>query len=189
MTEPVLAALADAAADVTAAAAGWVLAVDNERLVVRAVAGDAPDSLVGTSVAPGDGAAGYVVAAGQPLALASRSDDPRAAEGLADALGRVPGSVLCVPCESGGGVVGAMELIDKAGGGSFSFDDVELATLLAGIAGVALAYDEDAGGTKRPPPPSPSELAEGLARLAADAPARYASVAEAVAVLVDLDGT
>lgn len=184
MTGPVLAAIVIAAADVTGASAGWVVGVDGDELRVRAVAGDAPRSLVGTALAPGAGAAGYVVASGQPLALASRAADPRAAEGLAAALGRPPGSVLCVPCETEDGVVGALELVDKEGGIGFSFDDVELATLLAGIAGAALA-----GGTPvAPTPPSPSELTAGLARLAADAPARYAAVAHAVAALVDGGG-
>lgn len=186
MTEPVLAAIAKAAADVTCAAAGWVVGVDGDRLVVRAVAGDAPGSLVGTEVPAGSGAAGYVVASGQPLALASRAGDPRAAEGLAAALGRPPGSVLCVPCETEEGVVGALELVDRAGGGSFSFDDVELATLLAGIAGVAMVSDGDSHD--HPVAPSPSELADGLARLAADDPARYPAVAGVVASLVGGDG-
>lgn len=181
MTEPVLAAIAKAAADVTGAAAGWLVAVEADRLVVRAVAGEAPDSLVGTEVTAGEGAAAYVVASGQPLALTARAGDPRAAEGLAAVLGRPAGSVLCVPCEVLDGVTGALELLDKAGGGSFSFDDVELATLLAGIAGVALAAAVPSGV---PAPPSPSALAAGLARLAADAPDRYPAVAQVVATLV-----
>lgn len=186
MTEPVLAAIVKAAADVTGATAGWVVGVDGDRLAVRALAGDAPESLVGTHVAAGAGAAGYVVASGQPLALASRAGDPRAAEGLAAALGRLPGSVLCVPCETEEAVVGALELIDKVGGGSFSFDDVELATLLAGIAGAALAAPV-AGAAGVPAPPSPAELAAGLARLASEAPARYAAVAEVVVALAGGD--
>ncbi len=188
-SEPVLDAIAKAATTVTSAAAGWVVAVDGDRLVVRAVAGDAPASLVGRSVTPGDGPTGYVVAAAQPLALASRADDPRAADGLMAALGHPPGSVLCVPCEIDDRVVGAMELVDKADDGRFSYDDVELASVLAGIAAVALVAgsegEGDSPGLRPPPPPSPSELAAGLARLAAEAPARYPAIAEVVATLVD----
>lgn len=187
MTDPVLAAIVKAAADVTRAVAGWVVGIDGEGLVVRAVAGKAPESLVGTPVAASGGAVGYVVSSGQPLALAARAGDARAAEGLAAVLGRAPGSVLCVPCEADDAVVGALELVDKAGGGSFSFDDVELVTLLAGIAGVALVARVAGDAVRSPPTPSPSELADGLARLAADAPARYLAVAAAVASLVGED--
>jgi sigma-B regulation protein RsbU (phosphoserine phosphatase) len=186
MNDPVLAAIGKAALDVTGAAAGWLVAVDGERLVVRAVAGAAPESLLGTSVAPSGGAVGYVVSSGQPLALATRAGDARAAEGLAAVLGQSPGSVLCVPCEADDAVVGALEVVDKAGGGSFSFDDVELVTVLAGIAGVALV-SQQVGAPASAPTPSPSDLADGLARLAADAPARYAAVAAAVTSLVGAD--
>ncbi len=186
MTEPILAAIARAATDVTGATAGWVVAVVADDLRVRAVAGDAPESLVGSVVsAAAGGAAAYVVESGQPLALAARSGDDRAAASLAAALDRAAGSVLCVPCEADDAVVGALELVDKAGGGSFSFDDVELVTLLAGIAGVALA--SGAGGEVGPDAPSPSDLAAGLARLATEAPARYRAVAEVVATLVTAD--
>lgn len=188
MTDSVLAAIGKAALDVTGAAAGWVVGVDGEHLVVRAVTGAAPESLVGTLVAASGGAVGYVVSSGQPLALATRASDALAAEGLAGVLGRAPGSVLCVPCEADDVVVGALELVDKAGGGSFSFDDVELVTLLAGIAGVAIVSGRGAA-EGRQPGPSPADLAEGLARLATDAPARYAAVAEVVATLVRGDGS
>ncbi|MFN2504416.1 MAG: GAF domain-containing protein [Acidimicrobiales bacterium] len=188
MTDPVLQAIAKAAADFTGAAAGWVVGTAGDRLVVRAVAGDAPPSLVGAQAPDGAGPAEYVVTSGQPLALASRVGDPRAAEGLAAVLGRPPGSVLCVPCEVDDAVVGALELVDKAGGGSFSFDDVELATLLAGIAGVALVSGHEGRAGTAAAPPSPSDLADGLARLAATAPTRYPAVAEVVATLVSGDG-
>ncbi|MDQ6726119.1 MAG: GAF domain-containing protein, partial [Actinomycetota bacterium] len=154
----------------------------------RGVAGEAPESLVGEPLPAGAGPADYVVASGQPLALASRAGDPRAAEGLAAALGRPPGSVLCVPCEVDDAVVGALELVDKAAGASFSFDDVDLATLLAGIAAVAIV---SAGGDRAPggpASPSPSDVADALARMAATAPARYAAVAEVVLALVPGDG-
>jgi GAF domain-containing protein len=86
--------------------------------------------------------------------------------------------VLCVPCGDDE-IVGALELVDKAGGAAFSFDDVELATLLAGIAGVAIEARADG-----PAAPSARELASGLERLAATDAARYDTVARAVAALV-----
>ena len=74
---------------------------------------------------------------------------------------------------------GVLEVIDKQDGGRFSIDDVEIVTLLGGIAGAALA---DAGDAV--PVVSPDELASGLRQLAVADPARYASVAEAVRALL-----
>ena len=87
----------------------------------------------------GAGTVGYVVSSGQPMAIAPRGADPRLSEGLGARLGRMPASLLCVPCHHEDAIVGALELVDKAGGAPFSIDDVELVTLLGGIAGAALS--------------------------------------------------
>jgi hypothetical protein len=105
--------------------------------------------------------------------MSPRRDDPRGSEGVAALAGVQPWSVLAVPCTTDDAVLGVMELVDKHGGGPFSFDDVELATLLAGVAGAALAADD---GLDRAVP-SPRELSGGLERLASNDPARYATLA------------
>jgi hypothetical protein len=78
---------------------------------------------------------------------------------------------VCVPCERDGEVVGALQLVDKAAG-SFTFDDVEIVTLLGTIAGAALT--EAVPGL---PPPAPAALGRDLERLAATDPSRYGTVA------------
>jgi len=181
--DPVLHAIVKAAVDVTAASGGWILARDSGRLTVRAAAGVDIDTapLAGVSIDEGSGTSGFVIASGQPLALSARADDPRLSEGIAAHLGRRPSTVLCVACESGDNVVGALELIDKSGGATFSFDDVELATLLASIGAVALASGEQAQTAVV----SPASLGNDLVRLADADPARYAVVASAVGALLD----
>ena len=182
--DPVLHAVLRAAADVTAAGAGWLLAHDRagDALEVAAVHSSATDAaaVLGATVPATAGTAGYVVASGQPLALSGAADDPRLAEGVPALLGRRPTTVLSVACEVGDDVVGVLELVDKAGGGSFSFDDVELATLLAGIGGVALT----ARGTAPAPVASPAELAADLQRLADADPTGYAAVASTLSALL-----
>ncbi len=181
---PVLAALTEAAVAATGASQGWLLGVDGELLRVEAVAGQGEvTGIAGATVPAGSGSAGYVAASGQPMAMVVRNDDPRFGEGVAALVGRRPTSVLSVPATTAGGVVGVLELVDKVGGGNFTFDDVELASMLADIAGVALAHAEDA--TSSVPPPS--ELGGALERLAASDPVRYASVGAAVAALLTRD--
>ena len=177
----VLQAIVDAATEATAASEGWILAPRDDRLHVLAAAGDRPGQLMGATVPVGEGTAGYVVASGQPLALSPRADDARATSGVAGLLGLHPASVLCVPCQGDDSVAGALEVVDKAGGGRFSLDDVELATLLGGIAGAALLEITGSAGAV----PSPAELAGGLERLAGAEPARYTALAAAVSALLD----
>ena len=149
---PVLQAITSVALDATGARSSWVLALEGRRLRAVGAAGERAGELLGTELLAGAGAAGYVVSSGQPIAIAPRGADPRLTEGLSAQLGTVPTSVLCVPCLHDDTVLGALELVDKAGGGPFSFDDLELVTLLGGIAGAALS----AAGTEAVPRPRPS---------------------------------
>lgn len=175
-----LAVVVRSALEATGASAGWLLAVEGSVLrVVASAAVDGPGPPLSATVPAGSGSSGFVAASGQPLAVSPRGDD-RFGDGMATLLGRRPTSILAVPCMSDDAVVGVLELVDKLGSASFSFDDVELATLLAGIAGAGIRFT----GERRPAVPGPSELGGDLARLAAADPARYAGVAAAVAALL-----
>src|SRR5512147_3205495 len=84
--EPALRAIADAAAaalHVTAASIALHDPIAN-RLVFRAAAGPQGEGVVGLSVAPNEGIAGYAFATGQPLAIADVSTDPRFERGTAE---------------------------------------------------------------------------------------------------------
>jgi len=176
----VLQTILQAAVDATAASKGWVLAVHGDELEVVAASGPEAGTLIGASSPVGSGTAGYVVASGQPMAMATRQDDPRSAEGILGLLDHRPSSVLCVPCGTEDEVVGALELVDKVGGGTFSFDDVELATLLAGIAGSAL----ESSGEAVPAVRSPAEFAAELQRVASADPSGYGRVASVLEALL-----
>lgn len=172
MADAVLAAVLTAALDATGAAHGWIVAVRDGATVVVAAAGtpDA-DAKVGAVLAAGSPAA-LAIATGQPAARRLRPDD-RSAIGAAGADG-VPSSLLTVPC----GASGALELAGKHDD-AFGIDDIEIASMLADVAGVALAERGDATAV-----PSPEELASELRRVRAVDPARYAFVARAVAALL-----
>jgi GAF domain-containing protein len=188
--DPVLHAIVRAAVDATGAARGWLVAADPTGTTIVAAVGDEASNLIGATIEPGTGTAGFVIASGQPIALVPRDNDPRFDQGVTALLGPGPGrhrpsSVLSVPCASEDDVVGALELIDRTDGGvggnsGFTFDDVELATLLAGIAGVALTQDR--GGSAAVP--EPQQLSSELSRLADEDPTRYAAVAAAVSALL-----
>jgi GAF domain-containing protein len=178
--ERVLQSLVEAAVVGTGGTDGWLLTRHGDALEVVGASGPHAADVVGAMVAADEGTAGFVLESGQPMAISPRADDPRAATGVVAIIGQRPTSVLCIPCESEDGVAGVLEIIDKAGGSMFSFDDVELATLLAGVAGVAL----ETRATSQLAVVAPEELAGELRRLAGTDPSRYAIVASLVAALI-----
>jgi GAF domain-containing protein len=172
----VLQAIVDAAVASTPAAEGWILRRRRARLRVVAAAGDSPGALLDAEIPYDEGVAGYVLASGQPVALSSGSDDARIMAGIPTLLTLEPTAILTVPCAADDGVIGVLELVSVSS--AFHFDDVEIATLLASIAAVAL---DDVSSQ---PPPSPAELGRLLSDLARLDPGRYAPLAGAVRALL-----
>lgn len=165
-------AVVDAACAATDADQGWLLAATDAGLVVLAAfGGPMPASLVGTLVAVA-GARGYAVSSGQPSALRPEPTDYSNA-GAAGAPG-VPGSVLAIPCGDDD-VVGVIELMRRSTGG-FSFDDVEMVSLFAEIAGAAIADEQEDLVSVTPP----EQLSAELTSLAATNGRRYAQLAQMV---------
>jgi GAF domain-containing protein len=180
VSRSVLDAIAQAAVEVSGAARGWVLRLDGAELQVVAAAGERPGDAIGLRVPADAGTAGFAIASGQPLAAAPRPGDDQFTVTVAVSLGIRAASVLCVPCGTDDGVLGALEVIDKQDEGRFTIDDVELVTLLGGIAGAALA-DADASAVTVS---APEELAAELRQLASADPTRYESVASVVSALL-----
>jgi GAF domain-containing protein len=108
-----------------------------DRLVFIAAAGPAAGDIVGMSIEPATGIAGYVFTTGQPLAVADVAADPRFERSVAEASGYVPSSLLAVPVADETGTIGVLEALDRRGG-TFSLHDLDLATSIAGLAAVAV---------------------------------------------------
>lgn len=176
--DPVLASLCAAACTATSATSSWIVAIDGDRLRVVAARGPVGGRVRGL-VVDVDGSAGFVAASGQPMALSPRPGDQNVVGGVLGALGIVPASLLSLPCVDGEDVVGVLELVDRTDGGRFGFEDVELATLLASVAGPAL---RDLRHT--PSTATPDALHRALLALADDDPARYEQVAWVVTRLL-----
>ncbi|MCW2719813.1 GAF domain-containing protein [Pseudonocardia sp.] len=171
-----LTAVVRAALRATGASAGWIVDTSEPGAVVVAAAGAcSPGSLLGRRVGLGQSAAAYAMASGEPLAITPTSSDHMLAEGVAATFGRSPRSLLAVPCQADDGVVAVLELIDHPQS-VFTVDDIEVVSLLAGIAAVSLGD----GRSGRPAPAHPAVLASGLEQLAAQNPQRYAAVAAAI---------
>lgn len=177
--DPVLLSVLEAACDATGATKALLLRSGEDDLTVVAAFGPNTADAYGVTVPLGQGVAGFVAASGQPVALAPHSTDTRIGEDVTSSLGWEPRAILTVPCMGNNVIAGVLELIDPLGNANFSFDDVESATLLAGIAGVALENSQQRGDT-----PSPDTLAHDIVNLSRVDPGRYAQVASMIEILI-----
>jgi GAF domain-containing protein len=178
--DPLFDALTRAALESTAGRDAWLLAADEHGYVhVAAASGDEAERMRGTRLSSSAGVEGFVLASGQPIALSGSTQDLRLREGLLATLEQAPDSVLCVACEQDEGPVGVLLVAGKQDGSSFTLEDIEIITVLANVAAVALS--QRAGQAH---PPGADELAAELTALAAADPSRYTRLAPFIMALV-----
>ncbi len=108
------------------------------RLVFRVAAGEQGSGVVGLSIAPDQGLVGYVYSTGQALALSDVRNDARFGRAFAEQTQYVPRSIVAVPLVDEQGVLGVLEVLDKRSSEAFSLRDIELASVFAGQAAVAI---------------------------------------------------
>jgi GAF domain-containing protein len=109
-----------------------------DRLVFRVAAGAQGQGVVGISIAPHVGVAGYVYSTGQPIAIVDVAADPRFGASAAEQTGYVPRSILAVPLIDDEASLGVLEILDRRSGEAFALRDVELAGVFARQATVAI---------------------------------------------------
>ncbi len=108
------------------------------RLVFEVAAGEKGQPVVGLSIAPDQGIAGYVFTTGQALALSDVENDPRFGREVAAKTAFLPRSIIAVPLLDERGTIGVLEVLDKRTSAAFSLRDVELAAVFARQASVAI---------------------------------------------------
>jgi GAF domain-containing protein len=109
-----------------------------DQLVFEVAAGVQGQGVIGLAIAPDQGIAGYVFTTGQPLALSEVERDARFGRGAAEATGYVPRSIVAVPLIDDSGSLGVLEVLDKRSSAAFSLRDIELASVFARQATVAI---------------------------------------------------
>lgn len=111
---------------------------DPARLEYRVAAGAHGAGVVGLSVAPTQGIAGYVFSTGQPIALSDVRSDPRFDQGAAQRTGYVPRSIAAVPLIDEDVTVGVLQVLDKRSTPTFTLRDMELLAVFARQAAAAI---------------------------------------------------
>lgn len=138
--QSLLQAIVEAAARLFGAAASSIALVDDTAgsLDFIVACGAGHEAVLGRRIPIGQGIAGYVAMTGQPLAVSDVQRDPRFAGDFARSTGYVPRSILATPLMSGDRVIGVMEVLDKIEAPSFGLRDMELLSLFARQAAIAI---------------------------------------------------
>ena len=95
--------------------------------------------MIGLTVPPTQGIAGYVYSTGQALALSDVASDSRFNRDAAQQTGYVPRSIAAAPLLDEQGTVGVLQVLDKHSSPTFSLRDMELLAVFAAQATVAIA--------------------------------------------------
>jgi PAS domain S-box-containing protein len=111
---------------------------DQGDLWFAAASGEGSNFIRGKRLAQGQGIGGWVVQHGQPLLVPDVSKDPRFWANFDEAQGFTTRSILCVPLETKGQTIGAIEVINKVKGRGFEQEDLRLLSSLAGPAATAI---------------------------------------------------
>ena len=139
--EAVLRSVVDATVALFQAEAASIALYDaaTDRLVFHVAAGEQGQAVVGLAVPPSQGLVGYVYTTGQALALSDVERDARFGRAFAGQTGYVPRSIVAVPLVDEHGTIGVLEVLDKRTEAAFSLRDIELASVFARQAAVAIS--------------------------------------------------
>jgi GAF domain-containing protein len=169
-----------------------LLTEDEEELEFIVASGAGAEAVKEMRIPANQGIAGWVVMSGQAIAVDDVAADARFAAGVAATTGYVPRSIIAMPLQTERRVLGVIEVLDPGGRPSSTLSDMELLSLFAGLAALAIeasAMFSDLGrvlleslaeaGVDR-------ELAARLRRVAETAPRPRHDLAEATALLREL---
>ena len=158
-----------------------------EELVFHVATGAGAEDVVGMRVPVGRGIAGWVVTSGQPIAIGDVRKDPRFAADVAQSTGYVPASILAMPLQTERQMLGVIEVLDRSSDGRDDKRDMELLSIFAIQASLAIENSRvfsrmghalfQAAATA-----SDEDLREAFERIARDAPAPDAQLAEIAGV-------
>jgi sigma-B regulation protein RsbU (phosphoserine phosphatase) len=119
---------------------GALLLIDEEtdELVFVLVQGSVREMLPGYRIPCYEGIAGWVAEHREPVIVNNVRIDPRFSPQVDESFGFETRNLVCVPLIARDKVLGVIEVLNKAGGQDFAEADVDLLSLLAVIAAIAL---------------------------------------------------
>src|ERR671928_1359890 len=116
----------------------FLLDEEADELVFEAVAGEGAESLVGRRFPSSTGIAGFVLVSRQPLVIEDVLEDPRFSRETAESTGFVPKGLMAVPLLHEERSLGVLEVLDRPSDSRFSMQEMDLLSLFANQAAIAL---------------------------------------------------
>ncbi|MFD3994399.1 GAF domain-containing protein [Streptomyces sp. NPDC058548] len=140
-----------------------------DELVFEAVSGQGQEFLVGRRFPAGRGIAGWVAASGEPMVVDDLHDSTSFDRDVAQSTGFVPNALMAAPLVHGDRVLGVLEVLDPSPQARSSLSELDLLSLFARQAAVALhVLTTHAPRGAEPPAPEDPARAE-LLRLLTEA--------------------
>jgi GAF domain-containing protein len=149
--QPLLARIMHAALRVMDAADGSLALLDEPagQLEFAVVLGELRSSLQGYRIDKNMGIAGWVATHGEPVIVNNARQDARFSPFVDDSFGFRTNSLICVPLVAEGRTIGVIEVLNKFSGENFTDTDLDLLTILASVAAVAIDKVHKAGARDR----------------------------------------
>ena len=137
-----LQSVVDVARAIFGAQASSVFLLDEEagELVFQAVSGQGEDHLIGRRFPAGRGIAGWVAVSGEPMVVDDLAAGSPFDRSLAESTRYVPNALMAAPLVHGGRVLGVLEVLDPAEQARASLPELDLLSLFARQAAVALRF-------------------------------------------------
>jgi signal transduction histidine kinase/putative methionine-R-sulfoxide reductase with GAF domain len=137
--EPLLQSMLESAVSILNSEAGGLFLVDEQtgELIFKVTVGPVAANLVGQRLPPGSGIVGHVVQTRRPIIENSAQQSPIRFD-TDQQTGFVSRSILAVPLQAKGRVIGVVEVVNRRDGLPFVEEDQNLLTAFAGQASVAM---------------------------------------------------
>jgi GAF domain-containing protein len=137
--EELLEIILGAAAELLDAETSSLFLIDENtgELTVEVAAGEPAETVVKQRVPAGEGIAGWVAANDETAVVEDPASDPRFYHGVDELTGFETRNLIAAPMRTRERVIGVVEIINKRSG-PFVDRDVEVASALAGQAGIAI---------------------------------------------------
>jgi Nif-specific regulatory protein len=109
-----------------------------KKLYFKVATGEKKEDVKRFEIELGQGIAGYVAQTGESLLIPDVSEDPRWYKEISESIGFRTRSIACVPLKVMDEIIGVVEIIDKADGGSIRNDDLKILSVFADLAALAI---------------------------------------------------
>jgi Nif-specific regulatory protein len=131
----------DTATRMMQAKASSLLLLDKKtnKLYFKVAIGERKEEVRKFEINMGQGIAGLVAKEGEPLLIPDVTNDPRWYKQISESTGFQTRSIACVPMKVAGETIGVVEIIDKEDGSPIQNQDMNMLTVFAELASLAIS--------------------------------------------------